>query len=102
MRRWLAILVFLAFVVAVSSALARSDANSGFTVTSSLDGKTVLPVRSHWIASPKITAKVGSPSIWRFHGTGLAWPMAVPFRTKQSPNTGSNIASLRAHGPGGG
>jgi len=40
----------LAGVVAVSSALARSDANTGFTVTSSLDGKTVLPVRSHWIA----------------------------------------------------
>jgi hypothetical protein len=59
MRRWLAILVFLAFVVAVSSALARSDANSGFTLTSSLDGKTVLPVRSHWIAYPKIDPSQG-------------------------------------------
>jgi len=59
MRRWLAILVFLAFVVAVSSALARSEANTGFTVTSSLDGKTVLPVRSHWIAYPKIDPSQG-------------------------------------------
>jgi hypothetical protein len=59
MRRWLAILVFLAFVVAASSALARSDANTGFTVTSSLDGKTVLPVRSHWIAYPQIDSSQG-------------------------------------------
>jgi hypothetical protein len=58
MRRWLAILAFLAFV-AVSSALARSDANTGFTLTSSLDGKTVLPVRSHWIAYPKIDPSQG-------------------------------------------
>jgi hypothetical protein len=59
MRRGLAILVLLAFVVAVSSALARSDANTGFTLTSSLDGKTVLPVRSHWIAYPKIDPSQG-------------------------------------------
>ncbi len=59
MRRWLAILVSLAFVVAVSSALARSDTNTGFTVTSSLDGKTVLPVRSHWIAYPQIDSSQG-------------------------------------------
>jgi hypothetical protein len=59
MRRWLAILVSLAFVVAVSSELARSDANTGFTVTSSLDGKTVLPVRSHWIAYPQIDSSQG-------------------------------------------
>src|SRR5262245_58715991 len=51
MRRWLAVLVFLAFVV-VSSALARSDASSKFTVTSSLDGKKVLPLRIRWIANP--------------------------------------------------
>jgi hypothetical protein len=59
MRPWLAILVSLAFVVAVSSALARSDANTGFTLTSSLDGKTVLAVRSHWIAYPKIDPSQG-------------------------------------------
>ncbi len=34
----------LAGVVAASSALASSDAST-FTVTSSLDGKTVLPLR---------------------------------------------------------
>jgi hypothetical protein len=49
----------LAGVVAVSSALARSDANTGFTVTSSLDGKTVLPVRSRWIASPQLDPSQG-------------------------------------------
>jgi hypothetical protein len=43
----------LAGVVAVSSALADGDAKS-FTVTSSLDGKTVLPLRLHWIAQPHI------------------------------------------------
>jgi len=46
-------LALLAAVVAVSSALAgRSD--TSFTVTSSLDGKTALPLRSHWIATPQI------------------------------------------------
>src|SRR5262245_13435616 len=52
----------LAGVVAISSALARSDANPGFTVTSSLDGKTVLPVRSHWIASPQADPSQGQLS----------------------------------------
>jgi hypothetical protein len=45
-------LALLTGVVAVSSALAgRSDTN--FTVTSTLDGKTVLPVRMQWIATPQ-------------------------------------------------
>jgi hypothetical protein len=52
MRRWLAILVFLAFVVAVSSALARTDGSTRFSVTSSLDGKKVLPLRIRWTAHP--------------------------------------------------
>jgi len=51
-------LALLAGVVAVSSALAGSDTNS-FTVTSSLDGKTVLPLRSHWIADPQIDPSLG-------------------------------------------
>jgi hypothetical protein len=56
-RKRLLVLVLLAGVVAVSSALAgRSDA--GFTVTSSLDGKTVLPIRSHWIATPNDTQSI--------------------------------------------
>ena len=51
-RKRLLALVLLAGVVAVSSALAgRSD--TGFTVTSTLDGKTVLPVRIQWIATPQ-------------------------------------------------
>jgi hypothetical protein len=50
-------LVTLASVVAVSSALAgRSD--TSFTVTSSLDGKTVLPLRSHWVAAPNDTQSI--------------------------------------------
>jgi len=51
-------LALLAAVVAVSSALAGSKADS-FTVTSSLDGKTVLPIRSHWIAKPLIDPSDG-------------------------------------------
>jgi hypothetical protein len=62
MRPWLAIIVCLAFVVAVSSALARSDAST-FTVTSSLDGKTVLPVRSHWIAYPQLDPSQGQVEV---------------------------------------
>jgi len=51
-------LALLAGVVAVSSALAdRND--TSFTVTSSLDGKTVLPVRSHWLAYPQIDPSQG-------------------------------------------
>jgi hypothetical protein len=45
--------LLLAGVVAVSSALAGGDAKP-FSVTSTLDGKTVLPLRIHWIAQPQI------------------------------------------------
>jgi hypothetical protein len=48
----------LAAVIAASSALAGSNETS-FTVTSSLDGKNVLPVRSHWIAYPQIDPSQG-------------------------------------------
>ena len=48
----------LAGVVAVSSALASSDAST-FTVTSSLDGKTVLPLRIKWIAYPQLDPSQG-------------------------------------------
>src|SRR5713101_10097153 len=58
MRRRIAMLGFLAAVVAVSSALAGVG-DTSFTVTSSLDGKSVLPVRSHWIAYPKIDPSQG-------------------------------------------
>ena len=51
-------LALLAGVVAGSSALAGSN-DSSFPVTSSLDGKTVLPVRSHWIADPKLDPAQG-------------------------------------------
>src|SRR5262245_9889777 len=51
-RKRLLAFLLLAAVVAVSSALAaRSE--TAFTVTSSLDGKTVLPVRSQWTATPQ-------------------------------------------------
>jgi hypothetical protein len=56
-RARLLALALLAGIVAASSALAgRSD--TGFTVTSSLDGKTVLPIRSHWIAAPNDTQSI--------------------------------------------
>lgn len=48
----------LAAVVAVSSAVAGGS-DTSFTVTSSLDGKKVLPLRSHWIASPHIDPAQG-------------------------------------------
>jgi hypothetical protein len=51
-------LALLTGVVAVSPALAGHN-DTTFTVTSSLDGKTVLPVRSHWIAYPKIDPSQG-------------------------------------------
>jgi hypothetical protein len=51
-------LAVLAAVVAVSSALAGGS-DTSFTVTSSLDGKSVLPLRSHWIAYPQIDPSQG-------------------------------------------
>jgi hypothetical protein len=60
-RKRLLALVLLASVVAVSSALAgRSD--TGFTVTSTLDGKTVLPIRIQWLATPQIDPSQGTVS----------------------------------------
>jgi hypothetical protein len=46
------LLVLLSAVVAVSSALAGGDPKP-FTVTSTLDGKTVLPLRIRWQAHPQ-------------------------------------------------
>jgi hypothetical protein len=58
MRTGLLSLALLATLVGVSAAFAaRSD--TSFTVTSSLDGKTVLPLRSHWIAYSKIDPSQG-------------------------------------------
>jgi hypothetical protein len=56
MRPRLATFIFLIFVIAVSSALASGGAATRFKVTSSLDGKRVLPLRIHWIAHPHIAA----------------------------------------------
>ena len=58
MRRRIAMIGFLAAIVGVSSALAGVS-DTSFTVTSSLDGKSVLPVRSHWIAYPQIDSSQG-------------------------------------------
>lgn len=41
-------------VVAASSALAAADSKRPFRVTSSLDGKSALPLRIHWTARPRI------------------------------------------------
>lgn len=58
MRVWLVGIVSLACVVAVSSALASREAEA-FKITSTLDGKRVLPHRILWLAFPKPrTAKV--------------------------------------------
>jgi hypothetical protein len=51
-------LALLAAVVAASSALAGGN-DTSFTVTSSLDGRSVLPLRSHWIAYPQIDPSQG-------------------------------------------
>jgi len=46
-------IAMLAGVVAVSSALAGSGTARTLTVTSTLDGKSALPLRSPWIAHPQ-------------------------------------------------
>jgi hypothetical protein len=51
-------LALLAAVVAVSSALAGGS-DISFTVRSSLDNRSVLPLRSHWIAYPQVDPSQG-------------------------------------------
>ncbi len=50
--------VVLACLIAVSSAAARSGEGDPqpFAVTSTLDGKNVLPHRIRWLGRPKLTA----------------------------------------------
>ncbi len=55
MRPWLLALVSLSCVITVSSALASREVEP-FKVTSSLDGKRVLPHRIQWLAFPKLPA----------------------------------------------
>jgi hypothetical protein len=55
MRVWLLAVASLACVIAVSSALAGHEAVP-FKVTSTLDGKRVLPHRILWLAFPKLPA----------------------------------------------
>jgi hypothetical protein len=52
--RWILAMATVAGVLTVSSALAGGNAGT-FTVDSTLDGKTVLPLRMHWIARPRIS-----------------------------------------------
>ena len=54
-RTQVLLLLLLAAVVGVSSALARGDPKR-FTVTSTIDGKTVLPLRIRWRARPQHVA----------------------------------------------
>ena len=49
-------LLVLSAVIAISPALAAGGNSKQFKVTSTLDGKTVLPQRIHWIARPHIAA----------------------------------------------
>jgi hypothetical protein len=66
-RKWLLTVAPLAAVIAVSSALAGDPAfahrgtaghtrAAAFGLTSSLDGKTVLPLRSRWLVYPTVPA----------------------------------------------
>jgi hypothetical protein len=49
------LLALLAFVIAISSAAAGGE-RQPFKITSTLDGKRVLPLRMHWLAYPKLPA----------------------------------------------
>ena len=53
--RRLGLVLVAAGILAVPAALAQGGA-AGFTVRSSLDGKTVLPLRIHWVAHPQLPA----------------------------------------------
>lgn len=55
-RRHAVGVALLAGVIGVSSAFASGGSIQSFKVTSTLDGKKVLPLRSHWKATPHISA----------------------------------------------
>jgi hypothetical protein len=61
----------LAGLLAASAAVAANHANT-FSVRSTLDGKTVLPIRIHWIAQPSIPPSQVSEVDFRIDGR-LAW-----------------------------
>jgi hypothetical protein len=54
-RSPIVLLALLTFVIAISSAAAGGERQL-FKVTSTLDGKRVLPLRMHWLAYPKLPA----------------------------------------------
>jgi hypothetical protein len=54
------VLVLLAAVTSASSALAAHPTSSRLSVTSTLDGKKVLPIRIRWIAHPQLRASQGA------------------------------------------
>jgi hypothetical protein len=71
-RARLLALALLTSIVAASSALAgRSD--TSFTVTSTLDGKAVLPIRSQWIATPQNAPSQGVAEVDYFIDGFHAW-----------------------------
>jgi hypothetical protein len=49
------LLAGLAFAIGISSAAAGGERQQ-FKITSTLDGKRVLPLRMHWLANPKLPA----------------------------------------------
>jgi hypothetical protein len=53
-KAWLFVVVALAAAIAVSSAL--GSGTKPIAVTSSIDGKKVLPQRSRWLAHPRVSA----------------------------------------------
>jgi hypothetical protein len=67
----LALLAAVAGLLTASSALAATH-GTAFTVHSTLDGRTVLPIRIHWIAKPSIASSKVSKVDYLIDGR-LAW-----------------------------
>ena len=56
MKRAMLVLALAAGVLSIAATTAASTSGTQFTVTSTLDGKQVLPHRIHWIAMPSLPA----------------------------------------------
>ena len=91
-RLRLTVLTGLAAVIAISSALAAGESKP-IRVTSTLDGKRVLPLRTRWIARPQLAASKVKEVDFLIDGK-LRWIEHNPPYNYGSDDNGRNLGFL--------
>ena len=80
LRGWVPVsAVAVAIGLASSVALAADSSNEPLGVTSSLDGKQVLPIESRWLANPKVAAAKVAEVDYLIDGTLRCVELAAPY-----------------------